>query len=75
MQLSAPQKNVLETDLYFKNTSIQNIGGYMIFEKKIDYEILNKAYNRLLENADSLRIVITNKNIPIDAGQKHVNVV
>ena len=62
MQLSAPQKNVLETDLYFKNTSIQNIGGYMIFEKKIDYEILNKAYNRLLENADSLRIVITNKD-------------
>lgn len=62
MQLSAPQKNVLETELYFKNTSVQNIGGYMIFEKRIEYDILNKAFNRLLENADALRIRIVGKN-------------
>lgn len=62
MQLSAPQRSVLETELYFKNTSVQNIGGYMIFEKKIEYDVLNKAFNRLLENADGLRIKISTKN-------------
>lgn len=62
MHLSAPQKNVLETELYFKNTSIQNIGGYMCFEKEIDYDTMNKAYNQLLKNADGLRIKITRSN-------------
>ena len=62
MHLSAPQKNVLETELYFKNTSIQNIGGYMWFEKEINYDILNKAYNKLLENADGLRLRIVKEN-------------
>lgn len=63
MQLSAPQKNVLEIELYFKGTSIQNIGGYMIFDKKINYEVLNKAFNKLLENADGLRLrIVKNDN-------------
>ena len=62
MQLSAPQKNVLETELYFKDTPIQNIGGYMIFEKEINYEILNKAFNKLLKNADGLRLRIIKNN-------------
>ena len=35
-KLTAPQKNVVETDKFFKNTAISNIGGYAIFEGKVD---------------------------------------
>ena len=58
MKLTAPQKNVLETQLYFKDTSIQNIGGYILFNSVIDYSSLDKAVNKLIQNADSLRLKI-----------------
>ena len=34
--LTEPQKNVIETDQFFKNTSISNIGGYSRFFDRVD---------------------------------------
>ena len=55
-KLTAPQKNVIETDNFFKNTSISNIGGYAIFDNDVDFDIMKIAINRLIEKADGLRI-------------------
>lgn len=56
LNLSTPQKNVVETDQFFKNTSISNIGGYSIFYTKVDLDLMAKGINRLIENADGLRL-------------------
>ena len=56
LNLTAPQKNVIETDKFFINTSISNIGGYAIFDSKVDFETMIKAINVLIEKADGLRI-------------------
>ena len=39
-KLTAPQKNVIETDNFFKNTSISNIGGYAIFDNDVDFDVM-----------------------------------
>ncbi len=56
MRLSTSQSNIIETDLYYNNTAISNIGGLIKFEGKIDIKILEKALNLVIKNADSLRI-------------------
>lgn len=60
--LTEPQKNVIETDQFFKNTSISNIGGYSRFFEKVDLVLMKKAINKLIENADGLRIRLKNNN-------------
>ena len=55
-KLTAPQKNVIETDNFFKNTSISNIGGYAIFDNAVDFDVMKRAINKLIEKADGLRI-------------------
>ena len=60
--LSSPQKNVVETDQFFKNTSISNIGGYSIFYTKVDFNLMAKGINKLIENADGLRIRLKEEN-------------
>ena len=55
-KLTAPQKNVVETDKFFKNTSISNIGGYAIFDNEVDFDLMIAAINKLIEKADGLRI-------------------
>lgn len=56
INLTAPQKNVVETDQFFKNTSISNIGGYSLFFTKVNLEIMAKGINKLIQNADGLRL-------------------
>lgn len=60
--LTEPQKNVIETDQFFKNTAISNIGGYSRFFEKVDLELMKKAINKLIENADGLRLHLKNNN-------------
>ena len=60
--LTEPQKNVIETDQFFKNTSISNIGGYSRFFDRVDLELMKKAINKLIENADGLRLRLKNDN-------------
>lgn len=62
MKLTAPQENVIETEMFFKNTSISNIGGYMFFYRKMDVERLKKAMQTLMKNADALRLRIVQKD-------------
>lgn len=60
MEFTASQNNVIETERYYKNTSISNIGGYLLFKEKIDIDELKKAINKLIENADALRMHLVN---------------
>ena len=62
LKLTAPQKNVVETDNFFKNTSISNIGGYAIFDNEVNFELMIVAINKLIENADGLRIRLGEEN-------------
>lgn len=62
LKLTAPQKNVVETDNFYINTSISNIGGYALFDGDVDFEIMSKAINKLVEKADGLRIRLINEN-------------
>lgn len=64
MEFTASQNNVVETEKYYKNTSISNIGGYLLFNKQIEIDILKKAINKLIENADALRMCLVS-----DAGK------
>lgn len=59
LNLTAPQKNIIETDKFFKNTSISNIGGYAIFSQKVDFALMIKGINELIKRADGLRIRLT----------------
>ena len=56
MEFTASQNNVVETEKYYKNTSISNIGGYLLFKQQIEIDVLKKAINKLIENADALRM-------------------
>lgn len=56
INLTTPQKNVVETDKFFKNTAISNIGGYSIFFTNVDLNIMAKGINELIKNADGLRL-------------------
>ena len=61
LNLTAPQKSIMETDHFFKNTSISNIGGYAIFQNKVNFELMSKAINCLIQKADGLRLRIQNE--------------
>lgn len=78
-KLTAPQRNVVETDKFFKNTAISNIGGYAIFDGKVDFEIMSEAINKLIEKADGLRIRLHEENEEMmqyvsDFSYQHVDV-
>lgn len=59
--LTTPQKNVIETEFFFKNTPISNIGGYMRFNQNVSEEVLNKALNEFVKQNDAMRIRIIAK--------------
>ena len=55
VRLTMPQKNVIETEYFFKNTPISNIGGYMRFNQAVDEKILEKALNEFVKQNDAVR--------------------
>ena len=61
--LTLPQKNMYETEQFFDGTSMCNIGGLVSFkEYDIDVDLLKKAVNKLIQNSDAIRTVISNEN-------------
>lgn len=56
--LTMPQMNVIETEFFFKNTPISNIGGYMRFNQNLKEEVLEKALNEFIKQNDAVRLRI-----------------
>ena len=53
-----PQKNIYDTEIFFSNSSLNNIGGYVFIEEKLDPKALEKAINLYVKNNDALRLKI-----------------
>lgn len=53
--LTAQQKNIWNTQMFYSNSSINNIGGYVNIEQKVDFNALEKAINLFVQHTDSIR--------------------
>ena len=60
--LTIPQKSIWNTEKFYKNTSIANISGTGKIDEVIDFDILEKAINIVVEKNDALRIRIKMEN-------------
>lgn len=58
-ELTNPQKSIWLTEQYYKGTSIGNLCGYILIKEKVDFDILYKSVQKLVELNDSFRIRIT----------------
>ncbi len=56
--LTNPQKNIWDTELFFSNSNLNNIGGYVFIEEKLDLKTLEKAINLYVKKNDALRLKI-----------------
>lgn len=56
LELTIPQKSIWSQEQFYKNTSINNIGGTIIIKEKINFELLEKAINKFIKLNDSFNI-------------------
>lgn len=54
--LTTPQKSILLTEQFFSGSNINNICGTAFIDEKIDFDLLNRAVNLVVEHNDSFRI-------------------
>lgn len=55
-KLTTPQKSILLTEMFYKNTSINHICGTATIKNKLDFDLLKKAICILIENNDSFHL-------------------
>ncbi len=58
-ELTTSQKSIWSQEQFYKNTSINNIGGTIIIKEKINFELLEKAINKFIELNDSFNIKLS----------------
>lgn len=61
-ELTNPQKNIWNTELFFSDTNVNNVCVSGILNEVVDFNILKKAINVLVEKNDSFRIKLTIEN-------------
>lgn len=57
--LTSPQKAILYTEQFYKNTTVNNICGTVLIKEKINFEKLINAIHIFLKENDSFRIRLT----------------
>lgn len=62
LELTASQKSIWSQEQFYKNTSINNIGGTIIIKQKINFELLETAINKFVELNDSFNIKLSFDN-------------
>ena len=62
LDLTAPQKSIWLTEQFFSNTNINNICGTAIVYELLDFEILKKAINIVIEKNDAFQLKFINEN-------------
>lgn len=55
-ELTNPQKSIWSLEQFYKNTSVNNIGGTLIIKEKIDFDFLEKSINLFIKGNDSFNI-------------------
>ena len=58
INLTGPQQGIWDTEKFFQGTPIGNIGGTMLVNEELDFEILEKATNYFIETNDSIRLKV-----------------
>ena len=61
IDLSSPQKNILNTEIFYSKSSINNICGYLSINEKVDFELLKLSANLYVKHTDSIRLHLINK--------------
>lgn len=60
--LTAPQKSIFITEQYFKGSSINNIGGVAFIHEVVNFDLLKKAINLVVEHNESFNIRLCMEN-------------
>ena len=60
--LTNPQKSILLTEEYYKGTNINNICGTANIKKKINFNIMEQAINKVISKNDSFLLKFNYKN-------------
>ena len=62
VNLTYPQKAILLTENFYKNTAVNNICGTAIIDSALDFDALNQAINIVVKENDVFRVTLTKKN-------------
>ena len=60
--LTNSQKSIWLTEQFFQNTNINNICGTAIINQEIDFDLLAKSINILVEKNESFRLKFIKEN-------------
>ena len=50
--LTNSQKNIWDTEMFFNNSNLNNVGGYVFIEEKVNFKFLEKALNLYVQRND-----------------------
>ena len=62
MELSSQQKNIWNSEMFYSNTNINSIGGYLLINQKVNIDLLEKAANIYIKTNEALRLHFDLKN-------------
>lgn len=61
-ELTDQQKNIWNSEMFYNGTNMNNIGGYILINEKINLNLLEKAANIYVENTEVARYSISLKD-------------
>ncbi len=62
LPLTEQQKNIWNIEMFYSNTAINNVGGFLCIEQKVDFESLQEAVNLYVKHNDSCRLHFVSKD-------------
>ena len=62
MELSSQQKNIWNSEMFYSNTNINSIGGYLLINQKVNIDLLEKTANIYIKTNEALRLHFDLKN-------------
>lgn len=62
LELSSQQKNIWNTEMFYSNTNINNIGGYFLINEPVNIDLLEKAANLYIKTNEAPRLHFDLKN-------------
>ena len=62
LELSSQQKNVWNSEMFYSNTNINNIGGYLLINQPVSLDLLETSANIYIKTNEALRLHFDLKN-------------
>ena len=63
--LTYPQKSILLTEQFYKNTPVNNICGSAIIKNVVNFEVLKEAINQVMKKNDIIQYIVYFEKINI----------